>query len=266
MPELERVLAQLGDELDWPPTPDLAAGVMADLGPAAERGPAAAPRRRLRGLLPPAGLRRSLALAVVGLLLLAGTVFAAVPGVRDAVLDFLGLQGATVERRETLPTPPPERPLDLGEPNTLDGAADRLDFAPLVPAELGRPDGVYVREGPPGGELSLTYAARPGLPRAGNTRLGLLLTEFQGAVSPEYLGKVVGATTETERLRIDGERAIWVEGAPHFFFYRSPDGLVVEEQLRLADNVLLLERGPLLIRLEGAFDRDRAIEIARSLR
>jgi hypothetical protein len=261
MPELERMLGQIGDELDWPPTPNLVAGVMAELGPAA-----APRRRRLGGLFPPAGLRRSLALAAVGLLLLAGTVFAAVPGVRDAVLDFLGLQGATVERRETLPTPPPERPLDLGARTTLDGAADRLAFEPLVPGELDGPDGVYVRRGPAGGELSLTYNARPGLPRAGSTRLGLLVTEFRGDLSPEYVGKVAGATTTIERLRVDGERAIWVAGAPHFFFYRTPDGVIVDDQLRLADNVLLLERGPLLIRLEGAFDRQRALEIARSLR
>jgi hypothetical protein len=272
MPELERMLSRLGDELDWPATPDLTASVMARIEraePPAPEGAAperAARARRLSGLLPPAGLRRSLALAAVGLLLLAGTVFAAVPGVRDAVLDLFGLRGATVERRETLPTPPPERPLDLGTRTTLAGATGQLGFEPLVPADLGRPDGVYVRTGPPGGELSLTYRARPGLARAGSTRLGLLVTEFRGDLSPEYLGKVVGSTTTTERLRIDGNRAIWVEGAPHFFFYRTPEGQVVEDQLRIAENVLLLERGRRLIRLEGAFERDRAIAIARSLR
>jgi hypothetical protein len=261
MPELERMLSSLGQELDWPPTPDLAGRVMARL----DEEPAPAPARRRRSaLLPPAGLRRSLALAAVALLLLAGAAFAAMPGVRDAVLDFFGLQGATVERRETLPTPPPDRPLDLGDRTTLDDT--QLGFEPLVPDDLGAPDGVYVRSGPPGGELSLTYVARSGLPRAGNTRLGLLVTEFRGDLSPEYVRKVGGQTTSIERLTIDGDRAIWVAGAPHFFFYRTPDGAIVEEQLRLADNVLLIERGPLLIRLEGAFDRERAIELARSLR
>jgi hypothetical protein len=259
MPELERMLSSLGREVDWPPTPDLAGRVMTRL----DEEPAPA-RRRLSAFLPPAGLRRSLALAAVALLLLAGAAFAAVPGVRDAVLDFFGLQGATVERRETLPTPPPERPLDLGDRTTLDDA--QLGFEPLVPDELDAPDAVYVRSGPPGGELSLTYVARPGLPRAGNTRLGLLVTEFRGDLSPEYVRKVGGATTSIERLTVDGDPAIWVAGAPHFFFYRTPDGVIVEDQLRLADNVLLLERGPLLIRLEGAFDRERAIELARSLR
>jgi hypothetical protein len=261
MTELERMLSRLGEELDWPATPDLTADVMGRL-----HEPAGGPRRRLAGLLPPAGLRRSLALALAALLLLAGTVFAAAPGVRDAVLDFLGLQGATVERRETLPTPPPQRPLDLGTRTSLAEAAAQLAFAPLVPAELGGPDGVYVRRGLPGGELSLTYGPGPGLPRTRSTRLGLLLTEFRGDLSPDYIGKIAGQSTSVRRLRVDGEAAIWLEGAPHFFFYRAPDGGFVETRLRLAQNVLLLEQGNVLVRLEGAFDRERAVAIARSLR
>ena len=261
MPELERMLTRLGEQIDWPPTPDLAGEVTSRLDE-----PAPQPRRRLGGLLPPRGLRRSLALALVALLLCAGTVVAAVPGVRDAMLDFLGLQGATIERRQTLPTPPPERPLDLGARTTLDVAAEQLAFAPLVPADPGDPDGVYVRSGVPGGELSLVYRARPGLPRTRNTRLGLLVSEFRGDLSPNYMSKLVGQATTTERLRVDGDRAIWIEGAPHFFLYRAPDGGFVETELRIAQNVLLLERGRLLVRLEGAFDRERALAIARSLR
>ena len=187
MPELERMLSRLGEELAWPETPDLTANVTSRLGEPAGRGERPA-RRPLGGLV---GLRRTLALAAAAMLLLAGTVFAAAPGVRDAVLDFLGLQGATVERREQLPTPPPERPLDLGTRMTLDEATERLGFAPLVPQALGEPDGVYVREGLPGGELSLVYRARPGLPRARSTRLGALVGEFRGDLSPDYLGKVV---------------------------------------------------------------------------
>ena len=64
---------------------------------------------------------------------------------------------------------------------------------------------------------------------------------------------------------MDGRRAIWIEGAPHLFFYRPPDSDFAESELRLADNVLLLERGNLLVRLEGAFSRERAVELARSL-
>ncbi len=135
-----------------------------------------------------------------------------------------------------------------------------------MPAALGEPDGVYVRRGLPGGELSLAYAARPGLPRARSTRLGLLVTQFRGDLSPDYVGKLAGLSSTVERLRVDGQPAIWIAGAPHFFFYRAPDGEFVDTTLRIAGNVLLLERGRLLVRLEGAFGRDRAIELARSLR
>ena len=272
MPELERMLTRLGEELAWPETRDLAANVASRLDEAAGRAgrpprqarrPERPARRPFGGLV---GVRRTLALTGAGLLLLAGTVFAAAPGVRDAVLDLLGLQGATVERRERLPTPPPERPLDLGTRMTLDEATERLGFAPLVPQGLGEPDGVYVRAGLPGGELSLAYRAGPGLPRASSTRLGALVGEFRGDLSPDYLGKVVGPATTVERLTVDGDRAIWVAGAPHFLLYRDPDGVIVESSMRIAQNVLLLERGALLVRLEGAFDRERAVAIARSLR
>ena len=43
-------------------------------------------------------------------------------------------------------------------------------------------------------------------------------------------------------------------------------GRFVDTSLRLAQNVLLLEHDRLLVRIDGAFDRQRAIELARSLR
>jgi hypothetical protein len=257
--ELERELRQLGRELDWPPTPDLATAVGARLRAAPE------PSRRRR-LLPPAGLRRSLAIAVVALLVLAAGVFAAVPSVRDSVLEFFGLQGATVERREQLPPPPKPHPLGLGERTTLAAARDSLAFDPLVPEAAGEPGGVFVDAGVEGGVLSLTYPPTEGLPQARSTRLGLLVTEFRGDLLPEYTGKIAGQATRIDRIRIDGNRAIWLEGAPHLFFYRPPGEEFREENLRIAQNVLLLERGQVLVRLEGAFDRDKAVELARSLR
>jgi hypothetical protein len=272
--ELEQRLTQLGRELDWPETPDLDSRVRARLreAEAGERAPLRRPRRLL---LPPAGLRRSLALALVALLVLAGGVFAAVPSVRDSVLEFLGLQGATVERRPQIPPAPELRLLQLGQRTTLEDARSELDFTPLVPRAAGRPDGVFVGTGrpggelslpgPPGGELSLTYAPAPGMPSTGSARLGLLVGEFRGDLAPEYFGKIAGQATTIERLRVDGQRAIWIAGAPHIFFYRPPDSDFAESDLRLAHNVLLLEHGNLLVRLEGSFSRERAIELARSL-
>jgi hypothetical protein len=266
MSDLEQRLTQLGRELDWPETPDLASGVRVRLRAPAPRRSGLAPVARLRALLPPAGLRRSLAIAVVSLLVLAGGVFAAVPGVRDAVLEFFGLQGATVERRAELPTVPGLRPLKLGERTTLADARAELGFEPLVPGAAGRPDHVFVNTHVPGGELALAYRPASGLPEAHSTGLGLLVGEFRGDLLPEYLGKIAGQATRIDRVRVDGRRAIWIEGAPHLFFYRPPNSDFAESGLRLADNVLLLERGNLLVRVEGAFSRERAIELARSLR
>lgn len=267
MSDLERQLTRLGRELDWPPTPDLAPAVTARLrADVADAEPDTAPRPARRRLLPPAGFRRSLALALVALLVLAGGVFAAVPGVRDAVLEFFGLQGATVERREELPPPPPPAPLQLGERTTLDGARGSLAFDPLVPRAAGEPDAVYVNDLAPGGSIALAYRPDDGLPEARSTGLGLLVEEFRGDLAPEYFGKTAGQATRIERLRVDGERAIWLEGAPHFFFYRLPNAQFRDEELRIAQNVLLLERGRLLVRMEGAFDLDQAVELARSLR
>ena len=132
MSELEQRLTQLGRELDWPQTPDLAPAVRARL--------TAPVRQRRRPVL----LRRSFVIALAALLLLAGGVFAAVPGVRDAVLEFFGLQGATVERRPSIPSAPELRLLQLGERTTLERARRELGFTPLVPRAAGRPGGVFV--------------------------------------------------------------------------------------------------------------------------
>jgi hypothetical protein len=253
MSDLERQLTQLGRELDWPATPDLSSSL--------EKRAPTQPRRTR-----PVIFRRSLVIAVAVLLLLAGGVFAAVPGVRDSVLEFFGLQGATVERREQLPPAPEFRPLALGERTTVEQARASLGFEPLVPRGLGAPDGVFTNQRVPGGELSLAYRPQSGLPEARSTRLGLLVSEFRGDLAPEYVGKGAGPATEIRELLVDGHRGLWLEGAPHFFFYRSPGNPVEEHELRIAQNVLLLERGRLLVRLEGAFGRERAIELARSLR
>jgi hypothetical protein len=289
MRDIEQTLIQIGRELDWPETPDLASSVMARLeatspGDAERAAPGTERRLRrpepdkldgrpprkgrlgLRALLPPRGLRRALVLALVSLLVLSGAVFAAVPSVRDAVLEFIGLQGATIERREDLPPAPPIEPLELGTRTTLEAAGERLAFEPLVPSDPGDPDGVYVSDRAPGGEVSLTYRPREDLPRARTTGLGLLVTEIRGDLTPELFGKLVGPNASLEELTVGREPGAWIEGAEHFFFYRRPDGSIVEGELRLAQNVLLMQHGRILIRLEGAFDRDRALEIAASLR
>lgn len=256
MTELEQRLSRLASELDWPEAPELASAV--------RRRIASQPTQR-SPRVPGIRLRRSLAIAVLGLLVLAGGVFAAVPSVRDAVLDLFGLRGATVERREQLPRPPDLARLDLGDRVTLARARDLVGFAPVLPEAAGRPGAVYFSDAVPGGELSLAYPAGPEQPEARTTGLGLLLSQFRGDLTPDYYGKLAGQATVVDELTLNGERALWLEGAPHLFFYRPPGEPFRDHALRLAENVLLLEHGRLLMRFEGAFTRERALELARSI-
>jgi hypothetical protein len=257
MNDLERLLIEAGREVEFPVTPDLAARVAQSLP---ER-----PRRRI----PTSKRRWRLALVTAALVLIGtGTVLAGVPGVRDFVLDLFGLRGATIERTTTIPAAPehPGTKLALGRRTTLASARHAVPFHALVPRRLGPPDRVYVRPRAAGGLVSLAYRARGGLPEARETGLGLLISEFRGRTDPDYLGKIVTYGTRVRRFQLDGHPAAWLAGAPHDFFYRTPSGRPRQSSLRLAANVLLIERQGLLVRLEGSLHRAKAVSIARSLR
>jgi hypothetical protein len=259
VPDLERELTTLGRDAVFPPTPDLAPTVIARIE--AEGGMTPPPgRERAR----PAG--RTLALAGGIAVLLAGTVAAAVPAARDAVSDLLGLGGVTIERTKAPPPSPPAgpQPLHLGPRVSLADARREVDFHILVPRDLGPPDATHLRRGVPGGEISLLYRPRPGLPEAPQTGLGLLVTQVRGDLAPGYIRKQIFEGVRVRRPEIDGHRAIWLTGAPHFVAVQAPDGSVREE--RVAGDVLLVERGPVLVRLEGELSLREAVDVARSLR
>lgn len=253
MAELERDLRALAEAIEYPPTPDLAARVRARL-PAARREPA------------PLRLRQALAIAALWLAISTTAILALSRDAADALLDAYGLNGVTIERTTApAPAPAPQR-LDLGPKTSLRHAARELSFVPLVPRIDGGPDEVRLNPVPSGGELSLLYEPRPSLPPAVTTGTGLLVTEFRGDLLPEYLTKIAPQATSVERLRIDGRRAIWIAGAPHYFLFRTPDGQVSESDLQVAQNVLLIERGDVLVRMEGAFDRATAVRLAGTLK
>lgn len=272
--DLERALTDLAAALEFPPTPDLAAAVTARLGeaPAAAPvppSPAARARRWLAGL---AGWRR-LAAAGLAVVLLAAAVLVASPGTREAVARRLGLRGIGVEVGGPPPptvttTPGGRLELGLGDRVTLEEARRRVDWPVLVPAAagLGRPDAVYVNEAvPAGGRVDLVYRARPGLPASPFTDVGLLITEFQGQPTPEFLKKVT-AMGVVEQVTVGGEPGYWFSGEPHFFTYQDAAGTLREEQTRLAGNTLIWQRGDLTLRLEGELPKEEAIRIAESMR
>jgi hypothetical protein len=273
--DLEGALADLAAAIEFPPTPDLAGAVATRLAEAPAPGatPARARRRgRLTGLGRLAGWRR---LAAVGLaaVLLATAVLVASPGTREAVARRLGLRGVGVELGgpppPTVTTRPGERlDLGLGQRVTLEEARRRVGFPVLVPGAAGfrQPAAVYVNEAVPvGGRVDLVYRARPGLPASPFTDVGLLVTEFRGQPTPDFIKKVARAGL-VEEVTVDGQPGYWFSGEPHFFTYLDATGQVRDEQTRLAGNTLIWQRGDLTLRIEGEITRQEALALARSMR
>lgn len=229
MSELELRLTALRDEIDWPETPRLE--------PAFDRRPARPARAR----------RLALAFAVL-LAVLAG-VLALSPGARSAFLEIFHLKGATVELVETLPQVDAQ-PIDFGEQVSREEAERRVGFE-LV--DLGEPDAVFVRER----VASLVYGPVE-KPR-------LVLSQLRGAVWEGMVKKLGGSGTRIEPVRVDGERGLFITGDAHFVMFLDENGDISDEQTYLAGTVLLWNRGPLLLRLEGDLTRAEALQLAKSV-
>jgi hypothetical protein len=243
MPELELALRDLGGGLEWPAEPQLDQGVLRRIreAPAGRRG------------LP----RRALVIALAVFVVATGAVFA-VPQTRAAILEFFHLRGVTIQRVEELPTVSVQTGLGtfLGDQVTLAEARQQAHFDVVVPRELGDPDEVYFQTGPPaGGMVSFIYGASDD-PR-------VLFTQFAGSVD-EVIFKKVAADTKVQAVTVDGQPGYWLEGA-HFFAYLDRDRNMQSEQVRLAGNVLLWERGTRTLRLEADISKEEALRIAASV-
>jgi hypothetical protein len=256
-PELERDLRALATEPWAPPTPDLSRAVVARLRAA----PApAAPRRPWR-----ARPRRALVVALAALVVLPGAAMAIEP-VRDRVLDWLGLDGVEVRTVPHLPPDVAARAPDLGRDLSLEEARAAVGFPVRVPAALGDPDEIGISRDVPGGRVSFAYLPGAGLPRDEQTGLGLLVTQLQGRGSTAYIEKLIGPGTSIRRLRVGAATGVWMTGSPHAVIFEDRSGNIREDALRLAGNVLLWERGPVVLRLEGDLPLGGMLEIARSMR
>lgn len=230
MADLERRLSELGAQLDYPDTPDLAPAVAARLAtaPAERPAPARAARPLLRVVL--AGLATVLTLVATA---------AAFPGAREAVLEWVGIEGVEVR---VVPEPPAVAPgatLFLGEHLPLRAAEERTGVSARLPRALGRPDGAYAT----GSRLTLRYG-------------DLLLTEARSG--REAFEKQLGPGTRAVPVTVGGEPGVYIEGAPHGVRAGG-------EELRIAGNTLLWSDGAYLFRLEGAASRAEALRIARSV-
>jgi hypothetical protein len=216
-------------------------------------------------------LSRGLVLAVLALAV-AGAVAAA------AILGVPGIRIVTVDEMQR-PTPAASASpsdlrrmsaaLGLGVALSLDEVRELVGMPVVPPAdpELGPPDALYLDRGLAGGMVSMVWSARPGLPAAGTTGVGLLVSQFDGQVNSAGFEKLVDQEVRVQPVVIAGADGWWLEGATHVFLRRSAAG---EEShpvvpTRLAGDTLLWERDGLTFRLEGSVGRERAIAIAESI-
>lgn len=252
MNELERELLALGDEIAWPPTPDLAAAVGARI--------AAEPRRPARRTWRwPWQLERPLlatALAAVLVVLIAfGVLLASSPGVRATLRDWLGIGSVRITRVERLPDLAPARELGLGKRVTM--ASAETDFGTIATVRaLGAPDAVYLGEGLPH-RVSLVYIARSGLP-AGKAGVGALLDEIQGDTPLVYAEKLVGARVPITHVKVNGDDGYFIGGSHAL---QLPDEL----RPRLAGNTLVWQHDAVTYRLETALGLRQALALARTV-
>jgi hypothetical protein len=230
--ELELRLNALREEIAWPETPAFELDF--------ERRPA-------RNRLP----LRPLALGFAILLAVLAGVLALSPGARSAFLEIFHIRGATVERVETLPDVQAQR-IDYGESVSREEAERRSGFPVL---DLGsKPDAIFIR---PDGLVSVVYGD--------SSRPRLVLSQARGAIFDGFIKKTGSRDTIIRRVTVDGEPGLFVDGADHFVMFLDENGEISDEPTDLAGTVLLWNRGPLLLRLEGDRILGEAIALAKSV-
>ena len=231
MNDLEQRLQELGVEIAYPATPRFELAL--------DRRPARRP------------WLRPLVVGFAVLLAVAAGVLALSPGARSAFLEIFHIRGATVERVESLPDVRAQR-IDFGERVSREEAERRVGFELL---DLGDdPDAIFVR---PDGLASVVYGD-PAHPR-------LVLSQARGAIYDGFIKKTADLGTIVDEVTVSGEPGLFVDGPQHFVMFLDENGEISDEETYLAGTVLLWNRGPLLLRLEGDMTLGEAIALANSV-
>jgi hypothetical protein len=274
---LAAALADLSAYIDWPAAgltspggADLATAVRVRIESGAVPSDRRARWRSTWGSWRP--VRRVLVVAVAALLALA--VLAALAGAAG-----LGLPGIRILLGPAPVSPPPTPTVaPSGSPAAVPGTGmhlgERVELAdldqragfpvrwPQDPA-IGPPDAAYI-DPALGGQVTLVWASRPDLPDTIQPGVGLVMSVFRGSYDSSFLNKAVGSGTSVQLVMVDGNRAFWLSGGPHFFFYSSPSGQVFDPR-RWVGDALLWADGSTTYRIESALGRERTIEIAESM-
>ena len=234
MSELELQLQALGRDIEFPPPPDLVPGVL----PRLQR--------------PPFPWRRVGVLALAVLLIALGAALL-VPSARTAILRWLHIRGATVERVETLPAAVERaRAHGLGRALPLHEAERRVGFQLMLPPMKSPPQRAYVLAG----SVVSVYLAAP---------KPLLLSEFQWNYATA-LKKAAGPETSVEPALVNGSSAIWLAGRVHTLEYIDRYGGYHSTPVLVHAHVLVWNRGGVTLRLEGRMTKAEALRLAERIR
>jgi hypothetical protein len=262
MPEIERMMTALRPHVAFPPTPDIASSIRAQIAtPPARPAPAWSIWRP-----------RRLAIAVLVLLLAGAGALAVLPDLRSALADRLGIDGIRIEFTDDVPeTPVPGSPpvgvtLLLGDRLSLDEAQARVPYTIQAPVQLGSPDEVYVRQLSAGPMVSLLYKPRPGLPEAAETGVGAILMQFPAGASPAELAKrVTKGLGDFVGVDVGDAEGFWITGFSEFVIVEDPSADFDDALSRPSANVLIWQVGEVTYRLETDLARAEAIELAESI-
>jgi hypothetical protein len=253
--ELGRVLAEVGRDLDTPPTPPILPGVRERLRDMEQRPAMLRPRLSLPSR------RRTLVLVLAALLLVAFAALATTLVLRLGAVRIEIVPSAS----STVPTSV-ETSAAFGERVTFAEAEEKAGFPAVVPTELGAPDRLWVGEAPVGFDpaivsrrIVMAWDPRADLPTIPGLPWGAILMEFPG--DAEIVAKTVSADTGTlANVLVDGRAAAWITGV-HTMEIATSTGPRV---LRVTGNVLVWQRGTQTLRLETNVSVDRAVAIAES--
>ena len=245
---IERALVELAHHIDWPDpaqeTPDL--------------------HRRLAAHTVSRNRYRWIPVTALLLVLVASFLLFS-PQARQAVADLLGVAGIEI----TFDPDPADivgGELDLGEAVTLEDAAEAVDFELAVPESLGPPDAVFMSDRPASGLVSMVWEGPEALPAAADSGIGVVYSQFALELAEDAnFVKSVNPDTSVRAVEVGSAIGLWIEGAPHVISYEDAAGNRMEEEMRLAGNVLMWESEGVTHRIETTVGLAPTLALADSL-
>lgn len=238
----EGILTSRARTLPYPPTPSLAASVMATVA-----APPVKPRRA-----PALGVAFATAVAILLVLTFA------LPPSREAVADFFGIEGSRVGPLPTAapgitPTAPTPSDIDGSAlPSTLDNLTAALGFAPALPGGERAPGATYLAE----------YAQPVAIFRYDG--FDLWQTRLEGDA---FVGKGTTDTATVEEFTLSsGVAARWISGGEHTVQFYDAAGRAIERSQRtVSRNTLIWRTEYAFYRIETELPRAEAVAIAETL-